>query len=113
MQLIFLQWVPWFLRMSRPGEKVILKTIQMIIKMKELDPPSKSLLANVLDMEDDFRPSLPPPPHSAHITPLPLRNHMTPLPPGSHSHISPPANLANHINNQHAHKNGGLFRYLF
>merc|ERR1719495_3042902 len=72
--------------MSRPGEKMTLKTIQMQNKMKELEPPSKSLLANVLDMEDDFRvsPTIPP------------------------SHISP--QLSNHINSQHAHKNGGLFR---
>ena len=85
-RIIFLQWIPWFLRMSRPGEKVTLKTIQMQNKMKELDPPSKSLLANVLDMEDDFRPS----------------------PTIPHNHISPQLN--NHINNQHTHKNGGLFR---
>jgi len=85
-RIIFLQWIPWFLRMSRPGEKVTLKTIQMQNKMKELDPPSKSLLANVLDMEDDFRPS----------------------PTIPHNHISPQIN--NHINNQHIHKNGGLFR---
>ena len=43
------------LRMSRPGEKVTLKTIQMQNKMKEIDPPSKSLLANVLDMDEDFK----------------------------------------------------------
>ena len=95
-RIIFLQWIPWFLRMSRPGEKITLKTLTIQSKMKELDPPSKSLLANVLDMEDDYRPTVPPPP-------LPPSNH--------HNHLSPP--LSNHINNHnHAHKNGGLFRYF-
>jgi len=92
-RIIFLQWIPWFLRMSRPGEKITLKTLTIQSKMKELDPPSKSLLANVLDMEDDYRPTVPPPP-------LPPSNH--------HNHLSPP--LSNHINHNHAHKNGGLFR---
>lgn len=55
-------------------------------KMKEIDPPSKSLLANVLDMDDDFKtsPTLP------------------------HGHFSPQLN--NHIGSQMSHKNGGLFR---
>ncbi len=46
--------------MARPGEKITRKTIMMQNKMKELDlkeRSSKSLLANVLDMDDDFRPS--------------------------------------------------------
>lgn len=46
--------------MSRPGEKLTMKTILMENKMKELDVKensSKSLLANVLDMDDDFRPA--------------------------------------------------------
>lgn len=57
---IFLQWLPWILRMARPGEKITRKSIMMQNKMKELDlkeRSSKSLLANVLDMDDDFRPS--------------------------------------------------------
>ena len=90
--MIFLQWIPWLLRMSRPGEKFSLKTIQIQNKMKEIDPPSKSLLANVLDMDDDFKtsPTLPPP-----------------------THFSPPLNNHIGINNQLLHKNGGsggLFR---
>ena len=91
-RVIFLQWVPWVLRMSRPGEKFTIKTIQMQNKMKEIDPPSKSLLANVLDMDDDFKtsPTLPP----AHFSPQ-LSNHIS-------------------LNNQLYHKNGaaghGLFR---
>jgi len=66
-QLIFLQWIPWFLRMSRPGEKITRKTIQMQKKMKDLDKKdlrSKSLLANILDKDDDFHPSTMP--HSVH-----------------------------------------------
>ena len=59
-RMLFLQWIPWLLRMSRPGEKLTRKTIMMQSKMKELDmkeTSSKSLLANVLDMDDDYRPT--------------------------------------------------------
>ncbi|XP_024085259.1 neuronal acetylcholine receptor subunit alpha-7 isoform X2 [Cimex lectularius] len=55
---IFLQWLPWVLRMSRPGKKITRKTITMNIRMKDLElkeRSSKSLLANVLDIDDDFR----------------------------------------------------------
>merc|ERR1712180_456902 len=65
-RFIFLQWIPWILRMSRPGEKITRKTIMMQNKMKELDlkeKSSKSLLANVLDMDDDYRPSSALPQH--------------------------------------------------
>ena len=72
------------LRMGRPGEKITRKTIMMQNKMKELDlkeRSSKSLLANVLDMDDDFRPSSTLP-HS-HIHPHhPSHTH----PPG----VAPP-----------------------
>jgi len=74
-QLIFLQWIPWFLRMSRPGEKITRKTILMQKKMKEMEQKeisSKSLLANVLDLEDNFRvsgPSQPHPSHPSHVQP--------------------------------------------
>ena len=57
--------------MARPGEKITRKTIMMQNKMKELDlkeRSSKSLLANVLDMDDDLRPSSTLPGH-AHIHP--------------------------------------------
>ena len=57
-RVLFLQWIPWILRMSRPGEKITRKTILMETKLKELDikeNSSKSLLANVLDMDDDFQ----------------------------------------------------------
>merc|ERR1719270_1429478 len=63
---LFLQWIPWVLRMARPGEKITRKTIMMQNKMKELDlkeKSSKSLLANVLDMDDVYRPSSALPQH--------------------------------------------------
>ncbi|XP_069672320.1 neuronal acetylcholine receptor subunit alpha-7-like isoform X6 [Periplaneta americana] len=55
---VFLQWLPWILGMSRPGKKITRKTILMSNRMKELElkeRSSKSLLANVLDIDDDFR----------------------------------------------------------
>ncbi|XP_050519639.1 neuronal acetylcholine receptor subunit alpha-7 isoform X2 [Diabrotica virgifera virgifera] len=55
---VFLQWLPWLLGMSRPGKKLTRKTIMMNSRMKELElkeRSSKSLLANVLDIDDDFR----------------------------------------------------------
>ncbi|XP_046600826.1 neuronal acetylcholine receptor subunit alpha-7 isoform X1 [Neodiprion lecontei] len=55
---ILLQWLPWILGMSRPGKKITRKTILMSNRMKELElqeRSSKSLLANVLDIDDDFR----------------------------------------------------------
>lgn len=44
--------------MSRPGKKITRKTILMTNRMKEMElkeRSSKSLLANVLDIDDDFR----------------------------------------------------------
>merc|ERR1719336_1012349 len=76
--MVFLQWLPWALKMARPGEKITRKTIMMAKKMKELDikeTSSKSLLSNVLDMDDDFRRSTLPrilpvsTPHPSHVTP--------------------------------------------
>ncbi|XP_043950255.1 acetylcholine receptor subunit alpha-type acr-16 isoform X7 [Drosophila biarmipes] len=55
---VFLQWLPWILRMGRPGRKITRKTILLSNRMKELElkeRSSKSLLANVLDIDDDFR----------------------------------------------------------
>ena len=86
-RVLFLQWIPWFLRMSRPGEKLTRKTILMENKMKELDMKensSKSLLANVLDMDDDFRPASTIP----------------------HNHVYP--QMANPVNMMK--NNGGFFR---
>ena len=55
---VFLQWLPWILKMDRPREKITRKTIMMSNRLKELElkeNDSKSLMANVLDMDDDFR----------------------------------------------------------
>ena len=92
MKTLFLQWIPWVLRMARPGEKITRKTIMMQNKMKELDlkeKSSKSLLANVLDMDDDFVPS-------------------SQLP---HTHIHPHQHQNNTNNvNSGQQKNGGFVR---
>ncbi|XP_069672480.1 neuronal acetylcholine receptor subunit alpha-7-like isoform X4 [Periplaneta americana] len=53
---IFLHWLPCILRMSRPGGEpdASRKNLQMReLELKERS--SKSLLANVLDIDDDFR----------------------------------------------------------
>jgi len=58
--LLFLQWLPWALRMTRPGVKITKKSIMMGKKMRELEAKeigSKSVLSGALDMEDDFRGS--------------------------------------------------------
>ena len=55
---IFLQWLPWVLRMQRPGKKITRKTIMLNNKMRNLElkeRSSRSLLANVLDIDDDIR----------------------------------------------------------
>ncbi|CAG9796322.1 unnamed protein product [Diatraea saccharalis] len=58
---VFLQWLPWILRMSRPGKKITRKTIMMNTRMRELElkeRSSKSLLANVCSIfRTDFRRS--------------------------------------------------------
>ena len=57
-RVVLLQWLPWILRMDRPRKKITRKTIALANKMRELDikeRSSKSLLANVLDIDDDFR----------------------------------------------------------
>ena len=57
----FLLWLPWILRMKRPGHKF---NFQTIMKNKRKNKPfdrnarsSRSLLAHVLDIDDDFRTS--------------------------------------------------------
>merc|ERR1719245_1545885 len=52
-QVLFLQWIPWILCMSRPGDEILFKSILMNQKLKEIDKKemfSKSLLANILDI---------------------------------------------------------------
>ena len=60
--------------MSRPGEKITRKTIMMQKKMKEMEQKeisSKSLLANVLDIEDHFHSSnIPHSNHPSHVKPV-------------------------------------------
>ena len=56
-QVLFLQWIPWLLCMSRPGDQITFKSILMTRKLKEMDKKeifSKSLLANILDIDDNF-----------------------------------------------------------
>ena len=55
--MLFLQWIPWLLCMSRPGDEITFKSLLMSRKLKEMDKKeifSKSLLANVLDIDDNF-----------------------------------------------------------
>lgn len=55
---VLLQWLPWILRMKRPGKKLTRRNIVLNNKMHNLQlkqRSSKSLLANVLDIDDDFR----------------------------------------------------------
>ncbi|KAL1428337.1 hypothetical protein MTO96_002722 [Rhipicephalus appendiculatus] len=55
---VFLVWLPWLLRMEPPGQKANRRSVFLNSKMKELElkeRSSRSLLANVLDIDDDFR----------------------------------------------------------
>ncbi|KAH6932565.1 hypothetical protein HPB50_007610 [Hyalomma asiaticum] len=55
---VFLVWLPWLLRMEPPGQKANRRSLFLNSKMKELElkeRSSRSLLANVLDIDDDFR----------------------------------------------------------
>uniref|UniRef100_A0A8D9AHI9 Neuronal acetylcholine receptor subunit alpha-7 n=2 Tax=Cacopsylla melanoneura TaxID=428564 RepID=A0A8D9AHI9_9HEMI len=60
-RLVFLEWMPCLLRMSRPSEEdktSLTEATRKALKLKELElkeRSSKSLLANVLDIDDDFR----------------------------------------------------------
>ena len=56
-EVLFLQWIPWILCMSRPGDQITFKSLLMTQKLKEMDKKeifSKSLLANILDLDDNF-----------------------------------------------------------
>lgn len=63
---MFLTWLPCILRMSRPGEEIILtcsaggasngsKDKHQIPSDELKERSSKSLIANVLDIDDDYR----------------------------------------------------------
>ncbi|XP_065211818.1 neuronal acetylcholine receptor subunit alpha-7-like isoform X2 [Planococcus citri] len=57
-KVLFLTWLPWVLRMSRPGQDPCSDNSRMSMQIRDLelkDRSSKSLLANVLDIDDDFR----------------------------------------------------------
>ena len=52
------EWLAWCLRMQRPGKDITRKKIIQNSKMRDMElreRSSKSLLANVLDLDDDFR----------------------------------------------------------
>nr|CAI54103.1 nicotinic acetylcholine receptor, alpha7-2 subunit [Myzus persicae] len=59
---LFLLWLPWILCMQRPGKDISFKAIRSRytdrrgIELRERS--SRSLLANVLDIDDDFRASV-------------------------------------------------------
>ncbi|KAL5282058.1 CHRNA7.2 family protein [Megaselia abdita] len=67
---LFLYWLPWILRMNRPGRLIHVEFCSAdsgserkhhIISDVELkERSSKSLLANVLDIDDDFRHNIRP-----------------------------------------------------
>ena len=63
-RLLFLRWIPWVLRMSRPGIDMSLNSILMERRLKgmeEKDRMSKTfLITNVLCVEDDFMTKSPP-----------------------------------------------------
>ena len=68
--------------MSRPGDAISIKSILMAQKMKEMDKKeisSKSLLANVLDIDDNFC--------AAKIPQINVVNH--------HSHLNQTVAIAN------------------
>lgn len=53
---VFLNWLPWLLMMKRPGHTFTRSSLKRSEDLKELElreKQSKSLLANVLDMDDD------------------------------------------------------------
>ncbi len=52
------EWLAWMLRMKRPGKEISRKKLIQNANMRDLElreRSSKSLLANVLDLDDDFR----------------------------------------------------------
>ena len=57
------EWLAWLLRMQRPGREITRKKLIQNAKMRDLEMrerSSKSLLANVLDLDDDFRANSAP-----------------------------------------------------
>lgn len=78
-KIVFLYWLPWFLRMRIPsqtydynssGNKVPVVADRKSLNLQDVElkeRSSKSLLANVLDIDDDFRHN-----HRGGGTPTPL-----------------------------------------
>ncbi|XP_044741472.1 neuronal acetylcholine receptor subunit alpha-7 isoform X2 [Chrysoperla carnea] len=58
-KVVFLLWLPYILCMRRPGKRITWRMLCMSNKKKKemelQERSSKSLLANVLDIDDDFR----------------------------------------------------------
>ncbi|XP_064608817.1 neuronal acetylcholine receptor subunit alpha-7-like [Liolophura sinensis] len=53
---IICEWLAWILMMERPGKEISRKTLMQNSKLRDIemsDRTSKSLLANVLDLDDD------------------------------------------------------------
>ena len=62
------EWLAWVLLMNRPGKEITRKKLSKKAKMRDLElgeRSSRSLLANVLDLEDDFRSFIN---HNTHYT---------------------------------------------
>ncbi|XP_053973342.1 neuronal acetylcholine receptor subunit alpha-7 isoform X1 [Hylaeus anthracinus] len=54
---VLLKWLPWMIRMSRPGKDLSAKNLFLSNRMKDpvlREGGSKSLMANVLGLDDDF-----------------------------------------------------------
>ena len=58
---LFLNWIPWVLRMSRPGQTLSRKTMMMERSLKEIPASSysRSLLFKALDMSEDMPTTQP------------------------------------------------------
>ena len=54
------EWLAWMLRMKRPGKEFPRKKSTKMKDVEMRERSSRSLLANVLDLDDDFRGAVPP-----------------------------------------------------
>ncbi|KYN06588.1 Neuronal acetylcholine receptor subunit alpha-7 [Cyphomyrmex costatus] len=110
-KLIFLYWLPRLLRMSRPGQEEQDKEIQKSQKPSPVTTTSKSygdlelhqrssksLLANVLDLDDNALASHNNLLNNVHAPTTPHHQHATPLPHASH-----PPHQVLHMPHQHPH----------
>ncbi|KYN32882.1 Neuronal acetylcholine receptor subunit alpha-7, partial [Trachymyrmex septentrionalis] len=101
-KLIFLYWLPRILGMSRPGQEEQDKEIQKSQKPSPVtgasksygdlelhQRSSKSLLANVLDLDDNALAHAPTTPHHQHATPLPHASYPHQISHTPHHHPHP------------------------